>query len=258
MSTKESYADKIAKLLRKAESTTPEEAELLFAKAQELMTKYAIDEAMLNAARGTSREKEPIAHEEFVVVGQYRAALMYLTWYIMLNNGLKGIQLNSPGWRKVGEKVYKENIVLMAVGFKSDVDAARLLATSLELQAYRAESVWWKENSHLYVGDGRQTRLIRRGFFMAFAEGVNVKLKEATRRGKEAAEEEHGRTGVELVLRDKSLAVADEFSKLYPSVRSKKSRQDQGDAYARQHGYAAGQNADVGQPSIRGQKSINR
>lgn len=258
MTTQETYADKISKLLRKAESTTPEEAELLFAKAQELMAKYAIDEAMLNAAKGTDREREPIVSEEFVIVGLYRAALLKLSWYVMLNNGLRGIQLSDPGWRKVGDKVYKETMVLVGVGYQSDISNAKQLATSLEIQALRAESQWWRENSNLYASDGRSARLIRRGFIMAFAEGANVKMREATARGKAAAEEEHGRTGVELVLRDKSLAVKDEFDKLFPSVRSVKSRRDQGDEFARKNGFAAGQRADVGQPGLRNsRKQLN-
>ena len=39
----EKYAEKIAKLLAKAESTTPAEAELLLEKAQSLMSQYAVD-----------------------------------------------------------------------------------------------------------------------------------------------------------------------------------------------------------------------
>ena len=47
MEDQNKYADKIAGLLRKAEdpAATSAEAEAFFAKAQELMTKYAIDEA---------------------------------------------------------------------------------------------------------------------------------------------------------------------------------------------------------------------
>ena len=50
--TKEDVADKVRKLLAKAEdpATTPEEAESFTAKAQQMMTKYAIDLAMITDA----------------------------------------------------------------------------------------------------------------------------------------------------------------------------------------------------------------
>jgi hypothetical protein len=48
--------DLITKLLAKAESTTPEEAEALIAKAQELATTYAIEQAVIDAARAVRGE----------------------------------------------------------------------------------------------------------------------------------------------------------------------------------------------------------
>jgi len=46
----DTITDKVAKLLRKAERAgTPEEADAFFAKAQELMTKYAIDSMAVHA-----------------------------------------------------------------------------------------------------------------------------------------------------------------------------------------------------------------
>src|SRR5437868_13324419 len=103
--TQDKWADKIAALLRKAESTTPEEAELLMAKAQELMAKYAIDEAMLNAARGVKdRKADPIMWDEFVTVGIYRHALYMIDYYVLLVFGCKPIELSGSPWRTVDGK----------------------------------------------------------------------------------------------------------------------------------------------------------
>jgi hypothetical protein len=64
---------------------------------------------------------------------------------------------------------------------------------------------------------------------------------------------------VALVLRDKGQLVQGEFTRLYPHTRSVTDRKNHGDAFARQHGYVAGQNADVGQPSLGGnRKGLNR
>lgn len=248
------YADMIAKLLRKAESTTPEEAESLYAKAQELMTKYAIDEAMINAARGTNRESEPLVSEEFVVTGIWRFPLGRLTHIVLINNGLKDIHLADAGWRTVGGRVYKETWVLMAIGYKSDMDRARVLEASLHIQAMRAEAEWWRENGHLYAYQKKSAQhLVRRGFLFAFADGAHVKLSEATKRGKEAAEEQHGRDSVALVLRDRSLMVQDEYDRLFPPSgrQNINDRKNKGDRFAREHGRAAGLRADVGQPGLK-------
>ena len=261
MADQETYAVKIEKLLRKAESTSPQEAELLYAKAQELMTKYAIDEAMLAAARGLSGKKDdPVISKDFVVVGIWRFPLGRLTYQILINNMIKAIQLSDPGWRKVNGKVYKETYVLAAVGLKSDIERASVLETSLHLQALRAENAWWADHSHLYSNLSKSKQHIhRRGFLFAFADGAGVKLREATQRGKAAAEAEHTKDSVALVLRDKSMAVKDEFNRLFPHTRQVKDRRNHGGDFARSHGYEAGQRADVGQPGFAGtRKGIGR
>ena len=66
---------KVTSLLAKAESTTfPDEAEALTAKAQELMTRYAIDRAQLEAGRGD----EPVAGGRRLAVDDPYANARYL------------------------------------------------------------------------------------------------------------------------------------------------------------------------------------
>ena len=255
MSEQETYAEKIAKLLRKAESTSPEEAALLYAKAQELMTKYAIDEAMIAAAKG-DKTSDPILHEEFVLTGGFRVALGNLTYQVLINNGLKAVLLQG-GWREVGGKVVKQTYILEATGFKSDLNRARILDTSLQLQAATAMTAWWKENRDLY--SDREGFLARRQFLFSFAAGAGEKLRTATARGKAAAEAEHSASSVALVLRDRSLMVQDEFTKRHPNLKNVKSRQTAGSAWAGAAGREAGRNADVGQPGVGGnRRSIGR
>lgn len=247
MTKQETMADKIAKLLLKAESTTPEEAEELYQKAQELMAKYAIDEAMLEAARGIGNRENPIIAEEFVNIGIYRFPLSRLTFFVMKANGLECIQLSDPGWREVDGKVYKETEVLVGVGYQNDVERVKLLRTSLMLQAMRAEAAWWKKNKDLYESEKKfKQHRARRGFLFAFADGAYQKLHDAYAKGKKDAEEEHGSESVALVLRDKSLAVKNKFEMMFPDIRKVKDRKDKGDAWARANGYEAGQKADVG------------
>jgi hypothetical protein len=257
MTQQEKYADKIAKLLAKAESTkSPEEAEMLFAKAQELMSQYAIDEAMLAAARGTHGD-DKIVEEEFVMIGIYRFAIADMTWRVLTTNGLKVVKLSGKNWREVDGRVFKETVVYKVVGYKSDLDRARALQTSLLVQAIGAENSWWKKHKHLYSKE--DAHYARRQFLFSFGHGVHEKLKEAQARGQAAAEAEHGSNSVALVLRDKSLAVQDEFNRRYPHLRKVNSSLRAGDAFAAEKGKAAGRKADVGGTKLGGsRKAIGR
>src|SRR4051794_139851 len=89
MEGSERYAEKIAKLLAKAESTTPEEAELLIGKAQQLMTEYAISEAMIDAARGVSVDE--IEQCRFAYGGFLRKDLGEIAWAVLRANDCKGV-----------------------------------------------------------------------------------------------------------------------------------------------------------------------
>src|SRR4026208_2027649 len=91
MSKQEKYAEKIAALLRKAESTTPEEAELLVEKAQQLMTQYAISEAMLDAARGVERDE--IDQTPIKMTGVFREAIGELLWAIAASNNCRAVHM---------------------------------------------------------------------------------------------------------------------------------------------------------------------
>jgi hypothetical protein len=146
--------------------------------------------------------------------------------------------------------VYKQVVVKVAVGYQSDIDRARLLDASLQIQAMRAQAAFVKEYGYLY--SGRDLFLARRQFLFDFAQGANTKLTQATARGRAEAEKEHGESSVALVLRDKSMMVADEFAKLFPNTVSHKRRQAAGDAFAGSKGYEAGRQADVGQPAAGG------
>lgn len=249
----EKYVSKIQKLLRLAEDprTPQNEAEQAYQKAQELITRWAIDDAMLAAATG-GKPTESIDHEEFVIVGIYRFPLADLTAAVLRNNGLRPIIIPDAGWREVGGRVFKETYVMKAVGFSGDMKRARMLEQSLHMQALRAENEWWRENEHLYsyMKKGEQHRA-RRGFLFGFARGVDIKLKEANLRAQTAAAEQHG-TGMELVLRDKGTMVAERFKELYPATRSSRDRRDHGDAYAQSKGVEAGRRADVGHDRIGG------
>jgi hypothetical protein len=262
----EKYADKIALLLRKAESTTPQEAELLISKAQELMTKYAIEEAMIDAARGVERDE--ITEEEFIYVGIFRKALGALGYYIMQANGCRGVYAEWPSFTDADGKTWKEVYRLNAIGFKSDIERIRALDASLQLQATTAMTRWWKEEDRSWYSRADAYKA-RREFLFAFASGVNNRLHIAKRAGEKAAAKdvvsqtsqtaEEATASVALVLRSRKDRVDDWIDEKYGKLRSSSSRSyASGGAGARTAGFSAGSRADIGQPGMGSRKAIGK
>jgi len=247
----EKWTETIGKLLRKAESTTPEEAELLFAKAAELMAKYQITEAMLHAAKPEARGT--VQREIFTSVSIWRYPINELKWRLAIAMGLKVILLEKNVWQEVGGKTYKENERIEVFGFKQDLDLFKLLITSLEIQMMRAENTWWIDHSDLYSRETKSRQHnVRRGFMFAFAQGAAVKYAEVGKKAQEEAEQEYEGTSVALVLRDRSLEIQDAFKAAYPVTSKSKDKKNRGDAYAQSAGYVAGKNADIGQTGVSG------
>lgn len=253
---KAKYADRIAKLLAKAESTTPEEAENLTQKAQELMAKYAIDEALLQAARGFRGERDKVVKEEFVVYGIYRFPVADLALAALRFCDCKIVVLSGKNPRTVDGKLRRETIVYWGVGFKADVDRARILFTSLWLQASRAENAWWRENQHLHEDKPKGGHYERRQFLFSFASAAHLKMVTAKQKAQQQAVKEHSSSGVELALRDKNAMVKDAYEDMFPSLTKGRGKNYQGGSYdSSSAGYAAGQRADIGGDKVGGGSS---
>lgn len=254
------YADKIAKLLNQAESTdNPAEAEAFMEKAAQLMVEYAIDEAMVAAARGL--QVDELVQDTFNYSGIYRNAHQELAAIVAKHFGLRIVYGHDRGKSPIVKPLY-------LAGFRSDVERARLLDTSLQLQAASAHRAWWKENRErcAWMDKGMSFRT-RRDFLFGFGTGVEVKLAMARRAAqaeavkheaeRAGAEETEAKKSVELVLVNRKERV-DEF---YDSVwggrtRSVNHRYGAGGAGANTAGFNAGRNANTntGANSIRGNR----
>ncbi|AYF78834.1 DUF2786 domain-containing protein [Nocardia yunnanensis] len=145
-------------LLAKAESTSfPEEAEALSAKAQELMTKYAIDRVLLEADTVADL---PGARRLWLDT-PYVDAKALLVDAVARANRCRAVF--SAEWGFV-----------TLVGDDPDLDAAELLITSLLVQATRAM---------IATGDTRnsaRTRPFRKSFLIAYATRIGERLTRAT------------------------------------------------------------------------------
>src|SRR5262249_11766348 len=115
--------DKVRALLAKAESTGfAEEAEALTAKAQQLMARHSIDEALLAAREGARDEP---AGCRVGIDSPYELAKASLLDVVAGANRCRSVWAKSLGFATV-------------IGFQPDLDAVELLYTSLLVQATSA------------------------------------------------------------------------------------------------------------------------
>lgn len=226
-------------LQRAAGVESPAEAESLAAKAQELMIKYAIDEAMLRAQRAAAGERvdDKVVTTEIEYTGIFMKDLASLVSYVARVNDCRAIFTDhvhtSP----------KKRIVTV-VGFERDVKNVASLVRLLEVQRMRALNAFMTA-SYGGVKLAKMTSFkIRREFIHSFAHGVGTKLQHA----RDVALGASGAgTGAEVALRSKSDVVDDAVNQMFAGLRSEKRKFTSGGAAARQAGYRAGQSADVGQ-----------
>jgi hypothetical protein len=271
MGEQEKYADKIAKMLRKAESTTPEEAEVCIAMAQNLMTRWAISEAMIAKAAGKSAD-DKIEQEEIILTGLFHEVKCYVTWGVVRANKCKGVYSQSNGWSYpvvIDGKERKQWYKITVTGYRSDIERVKMLDASLQIQLVRAETSWWRSHHLNGFSSKSYEHRERKQFIRGFANEVEQRLTAISREAqKEAAKEEAVRAGtseaaatesVALVLRDREDTVKDWYDKHYGnSLRTVRRSYTPGSGTAGAAGVAAGRSADIGQPRVGQQGRIGR
>lgn len=192
--------ERVRALLAKAESTTfPEEAEALAAKAQELMSRYAIDQAMLDARSATG--VADVVGWRVGVDDPYAAAKSLLLDRIAAANRCRALWSKPFGFSTV-------------FGARSDLEMVELLFTSLLVQA--GEAMVRAGGSVDGAGRSRK-RSFRQSFLLAYAIRIGERL-EAT--SAQVVEEETARRGDALlpVLASRAEAVDEAVQAVYPRV----------------------------------------
>ena len=214
---------RIRGLLAKAESTEfAEEAEALTAKAQELMTRHAVDAALLGAGRVPTGD---VGTRRVHVADPYVRAKMQLLAAVAEANDVRLVWYQSLG-------------IANLVGGRSDLDAVELLFTSLLLQVAQGLSAAERRS-----GRPSASRTFRRAFLLGYAQRIGERLQSARRQATADAAAERD---VDLlpVLRSRREAVESAVAELFPRVRTSRSRStvDPGGWYA---GRTAAERADV-------------
>lgn len=154
---------KVRALLAKAERTEFEhEAEAFTAKAQALMARHSIDEAVL-AADGSGRRADTAVQRIWLDAPYVRAKFSVVS-AVATANGCQAL-LNTG------------LDVATVVGMRHDVRATVLLATSLQLQVTRAVARVRPDDAD---GWASSVKTYRRSFLFAFAARIGERLREST------------------------------------------------------------------------------
>ncbi|MFD8023888.1 DUF2786 domain-containing protein [Streptomyces lavendulae] len=192
---------RIRALLAKAEATTyPEEAEALSAKAQELMARHTVDEALL-AARGGGPAQVPAACR-IGVEPPYEEAKAVLLDAVATANRCRAV------WNSGFE-------FSTVVGFESDLEAVELLHTSLLVQGTAAMT---RAEAAQRAGGRKRTKTFRQSFLLAYASRLGRRLAEtAEHTATEAADNLPA-----LVARD--VAVTSRADEMFPRTTTTRLR----------------------------------
>ncbi|MEU6853612.1 DUF2786 domain-containing protein [Actinacidiphila alni] len=204
---------RIRALLAKAESTGfPEEAEALSAKAQHLMTRHSIDEALLTAA----------AHGTGTGPGARRIGVD------RPYEGAKALLLDAVAAANRCESVWSADFGFSTVvGYGTDLEAVELLYTSLLVQADHA----------LHRGTSR-SRNFRESFLIGYAGRIRERLAAAT---EQATAETAAPADLLPVLAAREVDVRDATRRMFPTTTT--SRLKGRDAEGWRHGEAAADRA---------------
>jgi hypothetical protein len=229
----DAWLRRVQALLAKAESTEfPAEAETLLAKAQELMTRHAIDDAMLRAADPTAHE--PIDSDAVNVERPYAGPKAFLLGAVARANRCRMVVHGT-------ERGPRRCVI---VGHRGDIAAAKTMFTALSLHATRSMLA-------AAVPPWEGPRRFRHAFLLAFAVRIGERLAAAARVAEADAQQEAGGS-VSLVLRDRSEAVDRAFQARFPNLRPMSS---QGTSAAGvRSGRAAADRAALGQRPLGGDR----
>jgi hypothetical protein len=200
---------RIRALLAKAENTEfAAEAETFTVKAQNLMTRHAIDEALLHSSADQPIE---VGGVRVHISNPYPAEKVQLLSQVARANRSRAVWNSWLGLATV-------------VGTPTDVDVIEMLFTSLLIQATRAMTEAGARRAGTGLRQGGTTPLdppafqrsasFRRSFLMSYAVRIGERLNEAN----ETATASYGSALVPLLQRQTG-AVQAEFDRLFPRTR---------------------------------------
>ncbi|MGW4547932.1 DUF2786 domain-containing protein [Streptomyces violaceorubidus] len=197
---------RIRALLAKAEATGyPQEAEALSAKAQELMARHSVDEALL-AAHAPSPDTPGACR--IGVEPPYEQAKAVLLDAVADANHCRAVWNETFGFSTV-------------VGFEADLEVVELLYTSLLVQA---EAAMTKAEAGQRSGGRKRTKTFRQSFLAAYAHRAGTRLRAAAEAATGAAADAASDADLLPVLASREIAVTDRMERMFPQTTTTRLR----------------------------------
>lgn len=228
----EAWVHRVTLLLAKAESSPyPEEVEALLAKAQELMARHAIDDAVLAAA---GRNRQEVRTEIVAVEAPYANPKSLLLSVVADANRCR-VAMSSGG--EGGRRC-------TVVGHDADLASVQALYGALSLHAVRTML-------RTPIPPHDAPRRFRHAFLLAFAGRIGERLQEASDHARADAEQAAGGGGgVGLILADRLAEVDRAFTQAFPRIRTTRLSASSGAGYL--GGRRAADSAGLGHNSLGG------
>lgn len=197
---------RVRALLAKAESTEfPEEADSFTEKAQELMTRYSIDVAMVAATSGVA-VGGPVGRR-IHLEPPYIDAKASLVHAVASANRCRSVLLSEFGF-------------ITVFGFSTDLAVVDVLFTSLLAQATTAMVVAGRVVNQAGVS---RTRSFRQSFLISFAHRIGERLQEAASTSTKEAQVDFG-VSLLPVLAQREADVEEAVAAAFPRMRQVRSR----------------------------------
>ena len=191
---------KVRALLAKAESTSyDDEAEALSAKAQQLMTRHALDRALIEHGHG-ARQQATLCR--IWLDNPYVNAKAMLVDAVARANRCRTVLATEWGY-------------ITLLGDAVDLGGVELLATSLLVQATRAMV---STGSQFSRGGVSRTRSYRQSFLLAYADRIGERLRAADQASQSTIDDDR----LLPVLSARSRAVDDLVEEYFPHLVSKR------------------------------------
>lgn len=229
--------DKVAKILAKAERAgTPEEAELFFGKAQELITRYALNElALHDKINGGDGKREEVGDERIFWKSSYFDEDARLWGEVSRANSCTILLLK-----------YGSTKGIILVGTATNRANVKMLVASLNIQVARGSRAL---PNNLARATAFDKFVWRRSFRSGFATVIGRRLKEA----KEGAARTHKSGDMLPVLLSQAAEVEAYTEDKYSPKAGRMSRK-RASWEGRDAGRRAGERADVGATRVQGTK----
>jgi hypothetical protein len=233
--TTAAHVNRITALIDKAESTTyPAEAEALMAKAQELMARHAIDEAMLVCG---AEVPDDIVDRMVTVRAPYARA----------KTSLLGAVARANRCRVLIRESSQGNQYCVVVGHRTDLEHTTTMFQALSWQAVR-----FMLDEPVPPGD--TARRFRHAFLLAYAGRIGQRLRAVVQDAEDVAGGpmfDGQPSAVSLVLLERQEAVDARFHAMFPNLASRRRVSVSSSAGYRQ-GQAAADRAALGGRAVGG------